>query len=131
MLLAGQVREDSEADREVDLGEKKTFDRARISEAYDRVRRFELQIDNDGRWQTVYRGTTVGEDFSAGFDPVTGDRCEQPRLDTARHDRGGVEDEAGRAAGCPAAPVQIPACGIPAPGSSEMLASASRLIVSP
>jgi len=56
---------------EVDLGEPKTFGRLGISEAYDRVRRFELEVEKDGRWQTVYRGTTVGEDFSAEFKPVT------------------------------------------------------------
>jgi len=33
----------------------------------------------------------------------------------------------GRSASCPTAPAQIPACGITAPGSSEILASRSSL----
>jgi len=55
----------------VDLGEEKTIRRLRVNEAtWDRVRRFELQIQKDGRWQTIYSGTTIGADFTAKFDPV-------------------------------------------------------------
>ena len=44
----------------------------RVNEAtWDRVRRFELQIQKDGRWQTIHSGTTIGADFTAKFDSVT------------------------------------------------------------
>ena len=56
---------------EVDLGKPKMFRRAWISEAYDRIGKFELQIQKDGDWQTFYTGTTIGEDFSAAFEPIT------------------------------------------------------------
>ncbi len=56
----------------VDLGEVRTIGRLRINEAtWDRVRRFELQIQKDGQWQTIHSGTTIGADFTAKFDPVT------------------------------------------------------------
>ena len=48
-----------------------TINRIWISEAYDRIRKFELQIKTDGKWLTVYNGTTVGQNFSAEFEPVT------------------------------------------------------------
>lgn len=56
---------------EVDLGEPKTIGRAAISEAYaPRVQEFELQAKEGDAWKTFYRGTTIGEDFSAKFEPV-------------------------------------------------------------
>ncbi|KPK50638.1 MAG: hypothetical protein AMK72_01705 [Planctomycetes bacterium SM23_25] len=55
----------------VDLGKPCTFDRAWISEPYDRVRRFELQAERDGSWETFYRGTTIGEGLSVTFPAVT------------------------------------------------------------
>jgi alpha-L-fucosidase len=55
----------------IDMGKEKTFDRVWISEAYDRVRRFELQVQANGRWRTFYAGTRVGTDFQATFQPVT------------------------------------------------------------
>jgi len=55
----------------VDLGKPKMFRRVWISEAYDRIGRFELQIQKDGDWQTFYTGTTIGEDFSVTFEPIT------------------------------------------------------------
>jgi len=55
----------------VDLGEVKTIGRLYVNEAeWDRVRRFELQIEKDGRWQTVHSGTTIGADFTVKFEPV-------------------------------------------------------------
>jgi len=55
---------------EVDLGEPVTFDRAFISEAFDRVRRFELQVLTDSGWKTFSRGTRIGENYTATFDAV-------------------------------------------------------------
>jgi len=56
----------------VDLGEMKIIGRLRVNEAtWDRVRRFELQVQKDGQWHTVYSGTKIGADFTAKFDPVT------------------------------------------------------------
>jgi alpha-L-fucosidase len=55
----------------IDLGEPKTISRLRVNEAtWDRVRRFELQIQKDGQWQPIYAGTTIGADHSATFEPV-------------------------------------------------------------
>jgi alpha-L-fucosidase len=55
----------------VDLGESKTIGRLRVNEdTWDRVRRFELQIQKNGHWQTIHAGTTIGADYSATFEPV-------------------------------------------------------------
>ena len=49
---------------EVDLGAPQTFDRAAwISEPYDRVQEFELQVLDRGEWKTFHRGTTIGENW--------------------------------------------------------------------
>lgn len=56
---------------QIDLGKTMTFNRARISEAYDRVREFELQYKDGDQWRTFVRGTKIGLDFSRQFDPVT------------------------------------------------------------
>jgi len=56
---------------EIDLGRPETFDRAEISEPYGRTRRFELQAREGDAWKAFYRGTSLGEDFSAAFPPVT------------------------------------------------------------
>ncbi len=55
----------------IELTEPETFSRVRISEAYDRIRKFEIQIRQDGQWRTIHTGTTVGGSFSATFAPVT------------------------------------------------------------
>jgi hypothetical protein len=55
----------------IELAEPKTFSHVRISEAYDRIQKFEIQVQHDGQWRTIHAGTTVGENFSATFDPVT------------------------------------------------------------
>ncbi len=34
------------------------------------MRRFELQVQKDGRWHTIHRGTTIGANFTAKFEPV-------------------------------------------------------------
>ena len=55
----------------IDLGKEKTIGRLEVDEAtWDRVRRFELQVQKDGRWETIHAGTTLGADFSAEFAPV-------------------------------------------------------------
>jgi hypothetical protein len=56
----------------VDLGEPKTFRRAALSEPYGRVQEFELQVLEDGQWQTFHRGTTIGERCTLEFPPTTG-----------------------------------------------------------
>jgi alpha-L-fucosidase len=62
---------------EVDLGKPMTFNEIKISEAYDRIRKFELQCKNEGQWKTLARGTTIGSDCLKNFEPVT---AEQVRL---------------------------------------------------
>jgi len=56
---------------EVDMGKPMTFNRVKISEAYDRVRGFELQYKDGNRWKTFARGTKIGSDYSKQFKPVT------------------------------------------------------------
>ncbi|HPD28809.1 MAG TPA: alpha-L-fucosidase [Phycisphaerae bacterium] len=59
---------------EVDLGEPTTIGRAVISEAFDRVRAFELQYRDGQEWRTFARGSTIGADKLITFAPVTADR---------------------------------------------------------
>jgi alpha-L-fucosidase len=67
---------------EVDLGKPYTFDRAWINELHDRIRRFELQAERGGSWQTFCHGTTIGEDFTQSFAPVTARRVRLVVLET-------------------------------------------------
>jgi alpha-L-fucosidase len=62
-----------EAWLEVDLGAPATFDRVAIdeSEAYQRVSQFELQYKDGDAWKTFHKGTTIGPDWAAKFEPVT------------------------------------------------------------
>jgi alpha-L-fucosidase len=59
---------------EVDLGEPRTLRRALISEPYGRVTEYELQVWKSDQWQTFHRGTTIGENRTFVFAPVTGQR---------------------------------------------------------
>jgi alpha-L-fucosidase len=62
---------------QVDLGEKKTFDRARISEAYDRSRKFVLEYRKEGTedtgatWRIFAEGTKIGKGVALAFEPIT------------------------------------------------------------
>jgi alpha-L-fucosidase len=56
---------------EVDLGKPMTLSRVKVSEAYDRVREFELQAKDGDKWQTFARGTKIGDDYVQQFQPVT------------------------------------------------------------
>ena len=56
---------------EIDLGGEYTFDRAWLNEPHDRIRKFELQAKQGDQWQTFHAGTTIGEDFTVKFAPVT------------------------------------------------------------
>jgi alpha-L-fucosidase len=55
---------------EVDMGKPVKFSRVWISEAYDRVRKFEIQYKDDGQWKTITDGTTIGPDYVKEFEPV-------------------------------------------------------------
>ena len=56
----------------VDLGEERTIGRLYVDEStWDRVRRFELQVQKNGHWQAIHCGTTIGTDYTAKFEPVT------------------------------------------------------------
>jgi alpha-L-fucosidase len=67
---------------EVDLGAPQTFSRAWISEPYDRVQQFELQVWQEGAWKTFHRGNTIGEICEITFRPVTGQRVRLNLLKT-------------------------------------------------
>lgn len=56
---------------EVDLGKPTTFNRARISEQFDRVEEFELQYKEGDGWRTFARGSTIGPAYSSQFEAVT------------------------------------------------------------
>jgi len=55
----------------VDLGKPVQFSRVAISEAYDRVRRFELQYKDGQTWKTCLKGSRIGEHYAKDFSPVT------------------------------------------------------------
>jgi alpha-L-fucosidase len=55
----------------VDMGKPVTFNRIKISEEFDRIRKFELQYINDEQWKTIIDGTTIGSDYVKDFEPVT------------------------------------------------------------
>lgn len=60
---------------ELDLGQPKTFRRARISEAFpNRVQKFELQRLDGAEWKTFCTGTTIGDSWLKSFPPVTAQR---------------------------------------------------------
>ena len=62
----------SEAWVEVDLGKPTAIARAFINEAYaSRVRQFELQAKEGEQWRAFARGTTIGENRTLKFAPVT------------------------------------------------------------
>ena len=56
---------------EIDLGVATTFNRARISEEFDRVQEFELQYKDGDQWRTFANGTTIGPNHSSQFESVT------------------------------------------------------------
>jgi hypothetical protein len=60
----------SQATLDVDLGKEETIGRAYLSEAYGRVRHFELQAWRDGQWVTFARGEKIGANLEMKFDPV-------------------------------------------------------------
>ncbi|MHC4351570.1 MAG: alpha-L-fucosidase, partial [Planctomycetota bacterium] len=55
---------------EVDLGKAATFNQVKIAEAYDRVRKFQLQYKSGAQWKTFARGTRIGTAYSKMFEPV-------------------------------------------------------------
>jgi alpha-L-fucosidase len=67
---------------EVDLRQPVTFNSVEIDEAYaGRVRSFELQYADGLQWKSFYRGTTLGERFTAKFGPITAQRVRLNVLD--------------------------------------------------
>jgi hypothetical protein len=71
-----------QATLEADLGEPKLIGRAYLSEAYDRVRRFELQYERDGQWVPFARGERIGKDLTMAFEPVTARKVRLAILDS-------------------------------------------------
>ena len=55
----------------MDPGEPTTFNRARVSEEFDRVQEFELQYKEDDEWRTFARGSKIGPDYLSQFESVT------------------------------------------------------------
>ncbi|MBL7189472.1 MAG: alpha-L-fucosidase [Phycisphaerae bacterium] len=59
---------------EIDLGEARTFDTVVINEGWDRIRKFQLQYELDGKWRTCLAGTLVGPDYEKQFKLVAARR---------------------------------------------------------
>jgi alpha-L-fucosidase len=69
---------------EVDLGAPATFDRVAIDEAYaGRVKRFELQCPQEGAWNTIFSGTTIGARYQHAFPPVTAQKVRLTILESS------------------------------------------------
>jgi alpha-L-fucosidase len=68
---------------ELDLGSVKTFSRVVINEALDRVQSFQLQWFDGSAWQTFWTGTTLGNQWSQNFPPVTARRLRLNILDAS------------------------------------------------
>jgi alpha-L-fucosidase len=56
---------------EVDMGKPVTFNRVKISEEYDRIRKFELQYKDNRQWKTIFEGTRIGENYTKDLGMVT------------------------------------------------------------
>jgi len=56
---------------EVDLGKPMQFGRVAISEAFDRVRRFELQYKDGESWKSFVQDNRIGEKYERRFAPLT------------------------------------------------------------
>ena len=57
-----------ECSLEIDLGAERAFDGAFLSEGWDRVREYVLEVqDPEGKWEAFHRGTTIG---TAGAKPT-------------------------------------------------------------
>ncbi|MHC4701227.1 MAG: alpha-L-fucosidase, partial [Planctomycetota bacterium] len=67
---------------EVDLGKTATFNRVKISEAYDRVQKFELQYKAGTQWKTFVRGEKIGDAYVKTFEPVTAPQVRLNILDS-------------------------------------------------
>jgi len=66
-----------EAHLEVDLGKPARIGRVTIDEcvAYgQRVKKFRVEAEANGTWQTVFEGATIGRKFTKSFEPVTARR---------------------------------------------------------
>jgi len=76
-----------EASLEVDLGKPTAIGRVMIDEATrfggGRVKQFRLEARDDGDWQTVLEGTTIGRKFTKTFTPVTARRVRLSILDAS------------------------------------------------
>jgi len=56
---------------EVDLGKSMTFNRAMISEEFDRVQKFELQYKDGQQWRTFTKGMKIGNKLELKFSSIT------------------------------------------------------------
>jgi len=67
---------------EVNLGKAVTFNQVKISEAYDRVQRFELQYADGTEWKTFVEGGKIGSDYSKEFRSITAQKVRLDILDS-------------------------------------------------
>jgi hypothetical protein len=56
---------------ELDFPQPVSFNQIYLSEAFDRVQSFALQIWDGALWQTLVNGTTIGANYTANFSGVT------------------------------------------------------------
>jgi len=73
----------TQATLEIDLATPETFDHAKISEEYDRIRKFELQYKDGEEWRTFLQGDQIGSNYSKHFPPVAARHVRLNILDSA------------------------------------------------
>ena len=73
----------SQATLEIDLGKPTIFDRTKISEEYDRVRKFALQYRIGDKWRVFVQGDKIGRSYSKKFTPIIARHIRLNILDSA------------------------------------------------
>ena len=74
----------NQATLEIDLGKPTTFDRTKISEEYDRIRKFALQYRIGDKWRVFVQGDKIGRTYSKMFTPVIARHVRLNILDSAQ-----------------------------------------------
>jgi hypothetical protein len=57
---------------ELDLGSAKRFDTVLVEEGWGRIERFEIQVQDNDRWRTIFEGKEIGPYFLHDIPPTTG-----------------------------------------------------------
>ena len=63
------------------MGNPVTFNQVKITEEFDRIRKFELQYKNNGQWKTIIDGTKIGQNYVKDFESIAAGRVRLNILD--------------------------------------------------